>query len=153
MLVKELKLCSKSRKCHKKDKHSGRFNTNRKIHAFWEASQFQVHITIMKQRLQGLQTWKTVRERFTKKKAILVCILSLFQSCKFLCGPFIKAYDFLLCNLKPYLALWYFKESGLQGKKNGVHCNNIYLYFISIYLLALLILLQYQLLFLFIIFC
>lgn len=112
-----MKLCSKSRKCHKKDKHSGRFNTNRKIHAFWEASQFQVHITIMKQRLQGLQTWKTVRERFTKKKAILVCILSLFQSCKFLCGPFIKAYDFLLCNLKPYLALWYFKESGLQGKK------------------------------------
>lgn len=117
MLVKELKLCSKSQKCHKKDKHSGRFNTNRKIHAFWEASQFQVHITIMKQRLQGLQTWKTVRERFTKKKAILVCILSLFQSCKFLCGPFVEAYDFLLCNLKCILRCGILKNQVCRVKK------------------------------------
>lgn len=64
----ELKLCSKSQKSGKKDKHSGRCNTNRKIHAFWDSSHFQVQNTLKRefresdeqlradyeQRLQGL---------------------------------------------------------------------------------------------------
>ena len=43
MLFRELKLCSKSRKCDKKNKHSGRCNASRKSQPFWEASRFQVH--------------------------------------------------------------------------------------------------------------
>ena len=42
-------MCSKSRKCGKKDKHSGRCNTNRKSHAFWEASRFQVLNTLKRE--------------------------------------------------------------------------------------------------------
>lgn len=49
MLFRELKLCSKSRKCGKKDKHSRRSNTNRKIHAFWDSSCFQVQNTLKRE--------------------------------------------------------------------------------------------------------
>ncbi|XP_078374894.1 uncharacterized protein LOC144658346 [Oculina patagonica] len=42
----KVKLCSKSRKCSKQDKHSGRCNKERKFHAFWEASRVQVHNTL-----------------------------------------------------------------------------------------------------------
>ena len=46
---RELKLCLKSRKCGKKDKHSGRCDTNRRIHAFWEASCFQLKNTLRRE--------------------------------------------------------------------------------------------------------
>ena len=49
VLFRELKLCSKSRKCGKKDKHSGRCDTNRKIHAFWEGSRFQLQNTLKRE--------------------------------------------------------------------------------------------------------
>ena len=49
VLFRELKLCSKSRKCGKEDKHSGRCDTNRKIHAFWEASRFQLQNTLKRE--------------------------------------------------------------------------------------------------------
>ena len=39
---RDVKLCSKSRKCSKKDKHPGKCDTNRNVHAFWETSRFQV---------------------------------------------------------------------------------------------------------------
>ena len=100
-----LNLCSKSRKCGRKDKHSGRCDTNRKIHAFWEASRFQLQNTLKREfreseeQLRADYETKTakfasledVRKRFTKEKAKLVSISSLFQSCKFLCGPSVKA--------------------------------------------------------------
>ena len=35
-------MCSKSRKCSKGDKHSGKCNTERKFHSFWQPSCFQV---------------------------------------------------------------------------------------------------------------
>ena len=35
-------MCSKSRKCSKQDKHSGKCNTERKFHSFWQTSRFQI---------------------------------------------------------------------------------------------------------------
>ena len=49
VFFRELKLCLKSRKCSKKDKHSGRCDTNRKTHAFWEASRFQLQNTLKRE--------------------------------------------------------------------------------------------------------
>ena len=49
VLVRNVKLCSKSRKCSKQDKHKGRCNTERKFHAFWEASRVQVHHTLKRE--------------------------------------------------------------------------------------------------------
>ena len=63
---------------------------------------------------------------------------------------------FHLCNAKVWAGVQNTQPVHLRVQtliNNGAHCNNIYVYFVSIYLLALLVLLQYQLLYLFIIFC
>ena len=53
MFLREAKLCIKSRKCSKKNKHSGRCNTERKFHSFWDSSRVQIRHTL-KRKSDGL---------------------------------------------------------------------------------------------------
>ena len=71
MLFRELKLCLKIRKCGKKDKHSGRCNTNRKIHAFWDSSCFQVQNTLKREFRESVKQLRADYETQTVRFADL----------------------------------------------------------------------------------
>ena len=42
-------MCSKSRKCRKQDRHSGKCKKDRQFHPFWETSRFQVRNSLKRE--------------------------------------------------------------------------------------------------------
>ena len=70
-VFREVKSCSKRRKCGKRDKHSGRRDTNRKIHAFWETSRFQLRNTLKREFRESDQQLRADYERKTARFADL----------------------------------------------------------------------------------
>lgn len=119
----EEKLCFKSRKCSKRNKHSGKCDTQRKFYTFWETSPFQIRNTLKRglryndKQLRDDYKRKTARfvdledhEERVQEKEKLVSLSGqenaiIYKNCTCLYSLLTQAF-FHICNLK--LRLRYF---------------------------------------------